>query len=136
MQTLEKVGEAKFTRWLKKNKIKWKKKAPGELLDRHLYLPNGHLFIIEFKRTLGTLLRRQIHEIKELRDLGYDVEVHDNADEAIKAVCDRLEATRLSKEGDQVSATELLRRSLSRSRTRENRYKPRRRKNTPQRKAD
>lgn len=130
--TLEVTDENRFVKWLKKNKLKWKKKAIGELLDRWIFLPKGKLFIIEFKRKgQGELSRRQVSEIKELRRLGYDVEVHDDADEAIKAIIDRMEAARLSAKGNKVSSTKLLRRSLSRSRIREDRYKPRRPKNIP-----
>lgn len=104
------------------------KKPPGSLLDQWLLLPAAHLFVIEMKR-LGAKIKRgtqkrQWREIEELRKLGYDVEVHDNADEAIQAVEDRLEAARLSKEGREVHAQKLLRRSLTRSRARENKYKP------------
>lgn len=134
MQVLEKSIERKFTQWLKKNKIKWKKKAPGELLDRWLLLPAGHLFIVELKRSRGKLLRRQIKEIKELRQLGYDVEVHDNADEAIEAVKIRLEAAFLSEKGDTIRAGKLLRRSISRSRVREDKYHPSRNKDIKERK--
>ena len=137
MSVLEKRIEAKLTAWLKKNKIKCKKKAAGELLDRWLLLPGAHLFILELKRPdQGSLSKRQVKEIKELRSLGYDVEVHDNADEAIEAVEARLEATRLSEKGDKVHAAKLLRRSLSRSRLREDKYNPRRNKSTVKRRDD
>jgi len=126
MQVLEKVTEGKLTRWLKKNKIKFKKKYPGELLDRMVFLPYGHLFIIELKRKmLGSLSRRQIKEIQSLRSLGYDVEVHDDADEAIAAIAARLESQRLHEEGHKVRADAIMRGLLSRSRARENKYKPR-----------
>jgi hypothetical protein len=123
--TLEKVGEAKFVRWLKKNKIKQKKKAYGELLDRWIFLPMGHLFIVEFKRKKGGVLkRRQIIEINELKELGYDVEVHDDADEAIEAVRRRMEAQRLPEKSREVHARELLCWDVPRSRTGEDQYKP------------
>src|SRR3990167_1135167 len=116
---LEKSDERRF--------VKWIKKAIGELLDRWIFLPMGRLFIIEFKRKgEGELLRRQELEIKQLRELGYDVEVHDDAGEAIAAVETRLEATRLYAQGREVHAAKLLRGSLARSRVREDKYKSRR----------
>lgn len=94
MRRLESSSEEAFVRWLKRNKIKWEKKATGALLDRKIYLPRGHLFIIEFKRKdSGRLKRTQVKEIRELRALGYDVEVHDEVKEAIKAVQERLNGT-------------------------------------------
>ena len=101
MQVLEKEEEAKFTRWLKKNKIKFKKKAYGELLDRWILLPYGHLLIIELKRKNGgALSKRQEIEITALRELGYDVEVCYGGEAAMQAVIARLEAPRLPEEGD------------------------------------
>jgi hypothetical protein len=126
MSTSEKIEEAKLVRWLKKNKIKCKKKAIGELLDRWLLLPEAHLFILELKKKNALVNpktgRRQLKEIKDLRELGYDVEVHDSASEAIKAIELRLEAARLSKTGHKVYAEELLRGSLLRSWTRDDKY--------------
>ena len=100
MSVLEKEEEARFTRWLKRNKIKFKKKAYGELLDRWVLLPYGHLLIIELKRKDGGVLsRRQEIEVAELQKLGYDVEVCYGADRAIEEVRKRLEAPRVPKEG-------------------------------------
>lgn len=130
MSVLEKTIEAKFVRWLKQNKIKWRQKERGALLDRWIMLPNGYLFIVELKRPIGELSPRQITEIIELRKLYYDIEVHDNADEAIKAISDRLEAARLSKEGDKIHAAKLLRGSILRSRAREDKYYPRKLQNS------
>lgn len=104
MSELEKKIEGRFVRWLKKNKIKFKKKELGELLDRWVFLPNGRLFIIEFKRPTGKLSRRQVIEIRDLRRLGYDVEVHTSSEEAIEAIKSRLEATCVSEEGHENDA--------------------------------
>ena len=133
--TLEKLIEDRLVRWLKRNKIKWRRKAFGELLDRWIFLPNGHLFVIELKRRGGRLSPRQSLEIRELRELGYDIEVHDDAEEAIQAIRDRLEAARLSKEGDKVRAAKLLRGSVLRSWIREDKYQPRRREDLEERRA-
>ncbi len=136
MSELEEKIEARLVTWLKKNKIKYKKKAYGELLDRWIFLPGGKLFIIELKRPEGYLKRRQEIEISVLRRLGYDIEVHDNEIEAIEAIGARLEATRLSKEGHEDDARKLLARSLSRSRARENKYHSRMRKTSNRKKND
>lgn len=125
MQALEKSIEGGVMKWAKSNKIKSKIKSAGELLDRWFILPGGHLFIIEFKRPgKGKLSKRQINEIKELRSLGYDVEVHDDKKEAIESIKLRLEATRLSKESNKILSTEPIRRSILRSRVREDKYNP------------
>jgi len=124
MLRLEKSIEASLVNWLRKNKIKWKSKASGELLDRWILLPDGHLFVIELKRPSGKLSKLQVIEIDQLRRLGYDVEVHDEASEAIEAVKCRMEAARLSKEGHKVSASELMRGSILRSWAREDKYYP------------
>lgn len=96
MRELEKKIEGRVIKWLKKNKIKFKRKHPGELLDRHIYLPTGHLLIIEFKRPGEKLFKRQEREIKELRKLGYDVQIHDDSEEAIQAIQARILETQIS----------------------------------------
>lgn len=116
--------EDRLTKWLKKNKIKWKTKAHGELLDRWLLLPNGHLFIIELKKPKAKASpktgRRQWKEINDLRELGYDVEVHNNYEEAIEAITLRLETACLPENSCKVHVRKQLRSSLSRSKSREN----------------
>jgi hypothetical protein len=93
LQVLEKTIEGRVVSWARKRGIKVKKKFAGDLLDRYFFLPHGRLFIIEFKRPGGKLSPRQGRVIKELEELGYDVEVHDNAEEAIEAIQRRLEAS-------------------------------------------
>lgn len=120
MQVLEKQIENKVVKWAKRRKIKLKKKERGELLDRWFMLPAGRLFIIEFKRPGGSIKKRQTKEIKELKELGYDVEIHDNSEEAIQAITSRLEATQVSDKGGKVHASKRMRRTLPRSRSRKN----------------
>lgn len=74
--------------------------------DRIFFIPNRPL-LIEFKRPGekdNTSPRQEyIHDI--LRELGYDVQVHDNKDEALAAIkAAKLEAARLSKARHQVHA--------------------------------
>lgn len=86
MQVLEKHIEAKAVAWAKRAGIKVKVKMFGEHLDRWFFFPNGHLYIIEFKRPGQVPTPRQQKEIDELKELGFDVEVHDDSDEAITAL--------------------------------------------------
>jgi hypothetical protein len=67
--------------------------------DRIFLIPGGRPFFIEFKVPGGTPTPKQLFIHDWLRRLGYDIEVHDNADRAFEAVRDRLDAARLPKKG-------------------------------------
>jgi hypothetical protein len=82
--------ERPFVAWAKKIGIKVKKKLPGEQLDRWLMLPGGRVMIIEFKAPGKKPTPLQAQEIKELQELGYHVEIHDNLEEAKQAVVNHL----------------------------------------------
>lgn len=86
--------------------------------DRIFWLPEGKPFLIEFKRP-GEKLRAKQQEIHdELLRLGYQVEVHDNVANALEAIINAVEATRLSKKGREILARARRRCAFLRSRTR------------------
>lgn len=138
MQELEKAIENRVVRWAKKSHIKMRKKVMGELLDRWFFLPNGYLLIIEFKRLGEKPFARQQYEIDELKELGYDVQVHDNSEEAIKAIQEAMGRCRsqVPKEGRKVWVTAKRSGVLPRPRTGKNKHKPSDNKNTAKGKAD
>lgn len=89
--------------------------------DRIFFVPGGRPLMIEFKRPgelKDTSAKQElIHAV--LRELGYDVEVHDNKDKALEAIrAAKLEAARLSKAVHQVYAGAPSRRGTSRPRPR------------------
>ena len=59
---------------------------------------------IEFKTPDGELSEKQKYHIDRLRKDGYNVEVCDNAIDALYAAIKAVEATRLSEEGRQILA--------------------------------
>lgn len=101
---LERVAEYKTVRWATKNSVKVKTKLRSERLDRWFLLPGGRPFIIEFKRKDKKPSKLQEHEINELKRLGYDIEVHECAEEAIAAIKKRVEATRLHEKSNKIHA--------------------------------
>ena len=57
--------------------------------DRIVLIPGGRPLFIEFKRPGGGVLSpKQGHIIGWLQAIGYDVQVHDNVKEAVKAIED------------------------------------------------
>jgi hypothetical protein len=70
--------------------------------DRVFWLPGGKPLLIEFKQPGGELEPKQIEIHAQLRRLGYDVQVHDNAAEAFSAVIDAVDTPRLPKESRQI----------------------------------
>jgi hypothetical protein len=76
-------------------------KGPGAEVgwpDDMFFLPEGHLFMIEFKRPGAKASKLQEHRIRDLQRLGYDVEVHDSADQAREAIARRMAAVGRSAE--------------------------------------
>jgi hypothetical protein len=90
MAVLERDVEQPVVKWARANGIKIKKKMPGDQLDRWFMLPGGRVFIIEFKKPGGKLTPLQAKEISELQALGYDVEVHNDSEKAIRAIEKRI----------------------------------------------
>lgn len=106
-------------KWLDKYKIKYRKmNGAGQRgwPDRLICLPVYPLWI-EFKRKGEALRKLQRYRIKLLKELGYDVQVYDNAEEAIAAIKyaikARVESARLSKESRKIHAAERLLRLIS-----------------------
>lgn len=60
--------------------------------DRLFFVGNDKVKIIEFKDPNGELEPKQIYIIDMLKGLGYDVEVHDNREEAFAAIAKAVQA--------------------------------------------
>lgn len=63
--------------------------------DRIFWIPGGKPLIIEFKRPGEYPRPLQVEKIRRLVALGYNVGVADNVDDALRAVQQALDATRL-----------------------------------------
>jgi len=63
--------------------------------DRMFFIPGGRPLLIEFKKPGAEPTPKQAARIKELRELGYDVEVCDSKEQGIACVQSRLEAAAL-----------------------------------------
>ena len=129
--------ENPVVRWAKKRRIRSRKmNGLGQRgwPDRMFCLPSFP-FWIEFKLPDEELEPLQIHIINELLELGYDIEVHDNPQDAISAIERRLEAAQLSKERGKVYVAERGGRVIPRPRTRQNQHNASRHKNTKKGKA-
>ena len=72
--------------------------------DRIFWLPGGKPLLIEFKRPGEEPEPKQEYIHAQLRKLGYQVEVHDNAIRAFQAIIEAVATTRLSKEGPEILA--------------------------------
>lgn len=85
--------------------------------DRIFWIPGGRPLLIEFKRPGEEPRPKQIHIHEQLRGLGYEVQVHDNAIDAFQAVIDAVDATRLPEDGRKVLARARRRCAVLRSRS-------------------
>lgn len=96
-------------------------KTPGDTSypDRLFWLPGGKPLLIEFKVPGGDPEPKQDHIHDWLRELGYEVQVHDNAIDAFQATIDAVAASCISKESRQILARARLRCAVLRSRSRE-----------------
>jgi len=83
-----------------------KLKVPGQtgLPDRLFWIPGGKPLLIEFKRPGEEPEAKQDNVIEELRTLGYEVQVYDNAADAFQAVIDAVAPACVSKESRQILA--------------------------------
>jgi hypothetical protein len=72
--------------------------------DRIFWIPGGRPLLIEFKRPGEEPKPKQEYIHAQLKKLGYQVEVHDNAIRAFSAVIEAVATTRLPKEGRQILA--------------------------------
>lgn len=65
--------------------------------DRIFWIFGGRPLLVEFKAPGEEPEPKQVYIINELIRLGYDVEVHDNADEAIKSITEKMAAAQRPK---------------------------------------
>jgi hypothetical protein len=70
--------------------------------DRIFWIPGGKPLLIEFKRPGEPPSEIQDYVIDLLRKLGYQVEVCDNVNDAIKLIIKALEAALISEEGRKI----------------------------------
>lgn len=72
--------------------------------DRQFFVGHDRVLLIEFKDPDGELGPKQVYMIEMLKGLGYDVQVHDNREEAFAAIeSAKLETAQISKARRQVS---------------------------------
>ena len=67
--------------------------------DRLFFMPGGRPLLIEFKRSGEEPEPKQEYLREELIDLGYNVKVCDNYDDAMEAIHQALEAAQVSVKG-------------------------------------
>lgn len=67
--------------------------------DRIFWIPGGRPLLIEFKAPGEAPRPKQIYIHELLRQLGYNVEVHDDTDIAFQSIARAVEAARLPKKG-------------------------------------
>lgn len=94
--------------------------TPGDtgFPDLLFWIPGGCPFLIEVKRPGEEARVKQAYVHNYLRELGYQVEVHDDPISAFQAVIDAVAATRLPKESREVLARARSCCALLRSRAR------------------
>ncbi len=68
--------------------------------DRLVMWEGGHMMFIEFKRPGEEPRRLQVYVHKQLRALGFEVQVHDNTRNALDAVEAKIRATTTPNKGD------------------------------------
>lgn len=139
---LERDIENPVVKWVKDIGIKVRKLnglGNRDDPDRLFWLP-GWPFLIEFKKPGEVPTEKQALRIKELQDLGYDVEVHDNVEEAKQAVIKQLElrssmgSPSVSEKSDKILVAARSRRAVSRPRLRKDQCMSRRSKGPKDRK--
>lgn len=99
---LEEVHENRAVRWAVERgipAIKLNLQGNRGWPDRLFLFPYNRMFFIEFKRQGEEPTPLQVNRHKFLKKWGYDVEVHESAETAIRSLEARLEAACLPKEG-------------------------------------
>lgn len=108
MASLESTIEKAVVRWVYENLgiqgLKLKMDGKRGFPDRTWFLPGGQIFMIEFKRPGGKLSASQRVVIEWLTGAGFKVEVHDDKFNAITAILDAVETTRLPNGGKEILA--------------------------------
>ena len=96
-----------------------KLKVPGQTAypDRLFWIPGGKPLMIEFKLPGEKPEPKQLHVHKELRELGYEVQVHDNAADAFEAIINAVAPACISKARREVLIRARRRCAVLRSRT-------------------
>jgi hypothetical protein len=89
--------EATIERWVEKQAkirhgIESAKWGQDGWPDRVFFLPGGKPLVIEFKAPGEAPSERQAYRVGFLQQLGYDVEVHDDREQALEAIRSRVEA--------------------------------------------
>lgn len=83
-------------RWAKANGIMHERNHKGRGAatgwpDDRFYFGSGHQYIIEFKRPVNAkTTERQKYIVRLLKAAGHDVDFHDQSDEAIRSLQERL----------------------------------------------
>ena len=72
--------------------------------DQIFWLPGGKPLLIEFKAPGEEPRLNQLHIHEQLKQLGYQIEVHDNEIRAFQAIIRILETPQLSKESCEILA--------------------------------
>jgi hypothetical protein len=90
---LERHIEQRVVKWARQHMRVKKMNGLGDRSwpDRMFMIPGGKPFFIEFKRPGNKPTPLQEHTIRGLKEHGYDVEVHDDSDQAIRAIRARLD---------------------------------------------
>ena len=96
--------------------------------DRVFWIPGGRPLLLELKREGEEPRKLQLYTIKQLRELGYNVETADNFDAAIfhiRSACAaaRLDSSRLSKKVRTILDQAVRSGTVLRSRTRQNKHR-------------
>lgn len=102
--------------WLGIIGIKLKAVGNNGYPDRLFWIPGGKPLLIEFKQPGEVPEPLQQQRIDELKQLGYEVQVHDNAIDAFEATINLLATTRLPKAGREILARARRRCAVLRSR--------------------
>lgn len=84
--------------------------------DQLYFIPGGKPFLIEFKAVGEEPRPLQAHIHQKLKEHGYDIEVHTEADAAIAAIRQRVESAAVHGRRHAVSAGAGLRRPVAKAR--------------------
>jgi len=88
--------------------------------DRIFLIPGGKPLFIEFKAPGEEPDPLQLYRHEVLRELGYQVEVHDDYQTAFQAISDAVEAAQLSEKSRKVSSGKRSSSAVPRSRSGKN----------------
>lgn len=86
--------------------------------DRVFWMPGGRPFFIEFKRPGEDPSTKQLKIHKQLLNLGYRVQTHDNKIDAFQAIIDAVDTTQLYENSRKILVRARRRCAILRSRAR------------------